>query len=113
MVGLKPLTIDVLGGNQSDAVNVKTFPRADVLGYRWPVKATVKELREAGRSEIKVTDVIKVGSGVTAVGGAVAQVAESTSITDQIKDIGTHVEAATVIALVEQELGEIGSHPGR
>lgn len=27
----------VLGGNQSDAVNVKAFPRSQVLGYRWPV----------------------------------------------------------------------------
>lgn len=26
----------VLGGNQSNAVNVKSFPRNRVLGYRWP-----------------------------------------------------------------------------
>ncbi len=26
----------VLGGNQSDAVNVRAFPRARVTGYRWP-----------------------------------------------------------------------------
>lgn len=26
----------VLGGNQSDAVNVKPFDRSRVLGYRWP-----------------------------------------------------------------------------
>jgi uncharacterized protein (TIGR02594 family) len=26
----------VLGGNQSDAVNVKAFPLARVSGYRWP-----------------------------------------------------------------------------
>lgn len=26
----------VLGGNQSDAVNVRAFPRARVSGYRWP-----------------------------------------------------------------------------
>jgi uncharacterized protein (TIGR02594 family) len=26
----------VLGGNQGDAVNVRAFPRARVLAYRWP-----------------------------------------------------------------------------
>ncbi|EJF8031363.1 TIGR02594 family protein [Escherichia coli] len=26
----------VLGGNQSDAVNIKAFPRSRVSGYRWP-----------------------------------------------------------------------------
>ena len=28
----------VLGGNQSDAVNIKPFDRERVLGYRWPSK---------------------------------------------------------------------------
>lgn len=38
VVGLDRTTgdIGVLGGNQSDAVNVRTFPAARVLGYRWP-----------------------------------------------------------------------------
>lgn len=27
----------VLGGNQSDAVNIRAFPRLRVSGYRWPV----------------------------------------------------------------------------
>lgn len=26
----------VLGGNQGDAVNVRSFPRSRVVGYRWP-----------------------------------------------------------------------------
>lgn len=26
----------VLGGNQADAVNIKSFPRTRVTGYRWP-----------------------------------------------------------------------------
>ncbi|EOT1738173.1 TIGR02594 family protein [Klebsiella pneumoniae] len=26
----------VLGGNQSDAVNIRAFPRSRVSGYRWP-----------------------------------------------------------------------------
>jgi uncharacterized protein (TIGR02594 family) len=32
-------TIKVLGGNQSDAVTVASFKRADVLGFRWPKDA--------------------------------------------------------------------------
>jgi uncharacterized protein (TIGR02594 family) len=28
--------ITLLGGNQGDAVSVKTFSRANVIGYRWP-----------------------------------------------------------------------------
>lgn len=32
--------IMVLGGNQSDAVNIKPFATARVLGYRWPDPAT-------------------------------------------------------------------------
>jgi uncharacterized protein (TIGR02594 family) len=29
----------ILGGNQSDAVNIKSFPRGKVLGFRWPSEA--------------------------------------------------------------------------
>jgi hypothetical protein len=27
----------VLGGNQSDAINIRAFQRSRVSGYRWPV----------------------------------------------------------------------------
>lgn len=30
----------VLGGNQSDAVNIRSFPRSRVSGYRWPAGVT-------------------------------------------------------------------------
>lgn len=33
----------VLGGNQSDAVNIKPFAKARVLGYRWPSKWPLEE----------------------------------------------------------------------
>ena len=35
-VGENTRSIFVLGGNQSDAVNIKTFPKSRLLGYRWP-----------------------------------------------------------------------------
>lgn len=31
----------VLGGNQSDAVNIRTFPVSRVTGYRWPLEIPV------------------------------------------------------------------------
>lgn len=38
-VGETATGVRVLAGNQGDAVCVKTFPKARVLGYRWPVSA--------------------------------------------------------------------------
>jgi uncharacterized protein (TIGR02594 family) len=32
-------TVRCVGGNQSDAVTVATYPRVNVLGYRWPSEA--------------------------------------------------------------------------
>jgi len=31
--------VKLLGGNQSNAVTIATFPRSAVLGFRWPVQA--------------------------------------------------------------------------
>ncbi|MGK4751709.1 TIGR02594 family protein [Salmonella enterica] len=31
----------VLGGNQSDAINIRAFPRSRVAGYRWPVNEPI------------------------------------------------------------------------
>lgn len=43
----------VLGGNQGNAVNIKPFDKARVLGYRWPVGA---ELPKAGALPIIKSD---------------------------------------------------------
>jgi uncharacterized protein (TIGR02594 family) len=41
--------VRVLGGNQANAVNEKLFPRAQVLGYRWPeAPATARQLADKG-----------------------------------------------------------------
>jgi len=31
--------LDILGGNQNDEVNVRTFPRARLVAFRWPADA--------------------------------------------------------------------------
>jgi uncharacterized protein (TIGR02594 family) len=36
VVGSAPGFVDILAGNQQDAVNVMRFPVARVVGYRWP-----------------------------------------------------------------------------
>lgn len=38
-VGETRTHIRVLGGNQSDAVSIASFPKNRVLGYRWPARA--------------------------------------------------------------------------
>jgi uncharacterized protein (TIGR02594 family) len=35
-------SIRVLGGNQSDAVNIRDFPKSKLVGYRWPIKEAMK-----------------------------------------------------------------------
>jgi uncharacterized protein (TIGR02594 family) len=49
----------VLGGNQSDAVNVKAFDRARVLSYRWPtgVELPVGDLPKMSAVEASTSEV--------------------------------------------------------
>jgi uncharacterized protein (TIGR02594 family) len=67
--------IRVLGGNQGNAVTEASYPRKQVLGYRMPVPATVKALREAGSSEVKTADTVQKVAVGTAVATAAAEVA--------------------------------------
>jgi uncharacterized protein (TIGR02594 family) len=66
-----------IGGNQSNAVT-RTKPQdaSKALGFRWPVAATVRELREAGSTDIEAADTLKkvaVSAGGVAATGAAAQ----------------------------------------
>ena len=70
--------IKCLGGNQGDAVSIRSFPKRDLAAIRWPVKATVRDLRQAGSSEIKSSDtLVKWGAAtvLTAAGGKAGEVA--------------------------------------
>lgn len=42
LMGASQKHIDILGGNQSDAVNIKRFERSRVVGFYWPVGIPVK-----------------------------------------------------------------------
>ncbi|HZT48538.1 MAG TPA: TIGR02594 family protein [Hyphomicrobiaceae bacterium] len=43
LVGLTPSQAVLLGGNQGDAVSVAAFPRAHLLGLRWPATAVTTD----------------------------------------------------------------------
>ena len=79
----------VLGGNQGDAVSIVTIADNDMSALRRPVAATVKDLRDAGSTEIKLSDdLVKAGGGavVTGVGGAAAKEALQTPAEVPIKE---------------------------
>lgn len=48
----------VLGGNQGDEVNIKTFPVSRVTGYRWPIDRTIptKPLPTLGAAQLSKTE---------------------------------------------------------
>lgn len=61
--------IEILGGNQNDAVSIKTFPKSRLLGYRWPSAPaplprtqfqTISDLSQAARALVfeAIVDVI-------------------------------------------------------
>lgn len=45
----------VLGGNQGDAVNVRAFPRARVLAYRWPPGRELPRFMQLAQGEAAAT----------------------------------------------------------
>lgn len=42
VAGVDGNTVNLLGGNQSNAINVSAFPRAKFIGFRWPKSFPVK-----------------------------------------------------------------------
>lgn len=78
VVGITATTVKILGGNQRDMVSIVTYKRAQALAWRWPVKPTVQDLREAGSKDIEASDVLlKTGVGVSGVTGVAKAVNET------------------------------------
>ena len=86
------LQVRCIGGNQGglkggDAVTLTGWIAADeALDFRRHVAPTVAALREAGSSEIAVTDKIKTTIKTVGTTGVVAELADKTGALDQIKD---------------------------
>ncbi|MBL0375405.1 TIGR02594 family protein, partial [Rhizobium sp. KVB221] len=53
--GQTSTSIDILGGNQSDAVNIRQMPKHRLLGCRWPKTALKIETITTG-GNAKPTD---------------------------------------------------------
>ena len=48
--------IDVLGGNQGDAVSITAFPKRSVIGYRWPPTADLAPVPDKAAPVVVVPD---------------------------------------------------------
>lgn len=106
-VGWTSRTVKILGGNQSDAVTIASFPMSQVLGYRWPVEPTRKALKDAGSKEITVADAAeKIATG-GAVVTAAAKAADETGMLEPVKDVSTNVGILTSLLSGVQSLGKL------
>lgn len=84
----------LLGGNQGDAVSIAPFPKSKVLGYRWPVAATIPALKEAGSTEAAKIDLAEKVTVTTGAVTAAAKVADETGALDpSLKDVAENVDA--------------------
>lgn len=114
VVGSTDTHIAVLGGNQANAVNVRHFPKSQVLGYRWPAPAAAPQDLDAAGSRIttsakaNVSDSAKAGGSLfvpdpVTVGGAIgvgaAAIEDPSSIVAQGQAAKGHVEHAIDLAL--------------
>jgi uncharacterized protein (TIGR02594 family) len=92
--------IVVIGGNQGNAVSEQRYAKRDLVTMRWPVAATVRELREAGSTDIQVADTLKkvaVGIGGTAMAGAAGH--QATTSTPAIPDVSLTLATEKLSAL--------------
>jgi uncharacterized protein (TIGR02594 family) len=79
-------TVDLLGGNQGDAVSIAkgTYKIKDALAFRWPVAPTKKELKDAGSTEIKESDLLKNVATIAPSVGVVGTVTEKIANTPAV-----------------------------
>lgn len=79
VVGVSSKSVKILGGNQSDKVSIVTYSRGRALGWRWPVKPTVPDLRANGSKDIQASDVLvttgAAGAAVTSITKTVESIA--------------------------------------
>lgn len=118
--------VEVVEGNKGDALVIGRYHVTQFLknGWRWPVKATVKELRDAGSTEIRQADQAQAMSAigttatlVTAGVKAVEKIAENPSVQDVVStsaDIGPWDTVVTVterIGIMQALLDVIAAAP--
>jgi len=99
--------VHLLGGNQANAVNVAAFPRSKVLGYRWPVEATIRDLKEAGSTEANAIDVSeKVTVGTLATSAALEAANETGALEPSVPDIAKDVDTLATVLESAKSVGK-------
>jgi uncharacterized protein (TIGR02594 family) len=76
----------LLGGNQGNAVSIASYPKSQVLGYRWP--ARLRTSRTVG------------GSGVAGVGGTALITDASVDIVNAAQQAEFSLSAGTIFGMV-------------
>jgi len=87
VVGWDDDHIELLGGNQGNAVSIAKYSRSQLLGFRWPVAVNAKELEAAGSTEMKLAKRIKDATLVVGGGSAVVKTVTETGVVDQAKEL--------------------------
>lgn len=85
VVGWSDTHIELLGGNQSNAVSIIKVSRETVLGYRMPVAADERELREAGSTEIALAEKIKSGAVATGLSATAIKTVTEVNVVESVK----------------------------
>lgn len=100
-VGEDVNNVFVLGGNQSNAVNVKKFPKRVVLAYRWPKTLSNSRTIKGGITSGTGTAMKLTSDSMPADSGQAA-----TEMAGQVRDAGQQLQA---LADVKWWLGVIGT----
>lgn len=75
--------VQLLGGNQGDGVNVASFKKSRVLGYRWPAGVPLPDQPQSSPAEAPAAAVRAVKDSWTVTGGLLALLG---TVMDQLRD---------------------------
>lgn len=103
--------VRVIEGNKGNALVYGQYHASQFLknGFRWPVKPTVKELREAGSTEIKQFDQAQVAA---AVGATVTVATAATKVIEAAPTVPVEVISTTVMNTPWEAIAKITEHIG-
>lgn len=87
VVGWDDDSIELLGGNQNNSVNIAKFSRMQLLALRWPVAADAKELEAAGSTEIKLAKQLKRVAVGVGTGAATIKTVTEVGVVEQAKEV--------------------------
>jgi uncharacterized protein (TIGR02594 family) len=114
VVGETARTVAVLGGNQSNAVNVRHFSKDIVLGYRWPGPAkTPAQVAAEGSRTVAAASGVKRDAAIA--GGSVAApvaVSAAPPVVPDMPDIGGIAGQAGELKKHLELLTDFGSFVG-